>query len=144
MSLLDAINISSSGLMAERQRIETSVENLANARTTRTPEGGPYRRRDVVFEAVPLGKSFTGELSEAIELQGVAVTSVVVDEGPPLLAHDPGHPDADESGMVRLPNVDSVEELVNLVSAARSYEANLTAADISRRLVERAIDLGRG
>lgn len=130
--------------MAERQRIETSVENLANSRTTRTPEGGPYRRRDVVFEAVPMGESFTGELSQALELRGVVVSSVEVDDGPPMLAHDPGHPDADENGMVRLPNIDSVEELVNLVAAARSYEANLTAADISRRLVERAIDLGRG
>lgn len=143
MSLLDAINVSSSGLIAERQRIETTVGNLANSRTTRTAEGGPYRRRDVVFEAVPVDRSFSSVLDEALQVQGVRVAGVLVDDSPPLLVHDPGHPDADEAGVVRFPNVNAVEELVNLVAAARSFEANLTAVDISRRLVERAIDLGR-
>lgn len=143
MSLLNAMNVSSSGLLAERQRIETTVENIANARTTRTPEGGPYRRRDVVFEAVPMATSFEDELSNAIDIRGVRVSNVVVDDSPPQVVHDPGHPDADESGMVLFPNVNAVEELVNLVAASRSFEANLTAVDISRRLVERSIDLGR-
>ena len=143
MSLLNAISVSSSGLLAERQRIETMVGNLANARTTRTPEGGPYRRRDVVFESVPVGGSFAEALSQAVQARGVRVAGVVVDDSPPQAVHDPSHPDADESGFVMLPNVDAVEELVNLVAAARSFEANLTAVDISRRLAERSIELGR-
>lgn len=129
--------------MAERQRIEMTVENLANARTTRTPDGGPYRRRDVVFEAVPVATHFSEELSRAIEVRGVRVAEIVVDDRPPVPVHDPGHPDANEDGMVMFPNVDAVAELVNLVAAARSFEANLTAVDVSRRLVERSIDLGR-
>ena len=143
MSLLNAISVSSSGLMAERQRIETLVGNLANARTTRSPEGGPYRRRDVVFESVPLGASFAEELSSSIAVQGVRVAGVLVDDSPGQAVHDPSHPDADARGFVMLPNVDPVEELVNLTAAARAFEANLTAVDISRRLVERSIDLGR-
>ena len=143
MSLMNAMDVSSSGLMAERQRIETSVGNLANARTTRTPEGGPYRRRDVVFESVPTGASFAEELSSSLEIRGVRVAGVVIDDSPPRAVHDPSHPDADERGFVLLPNVDPVEELVNLVAASRAFEANLTAVDISRRLVERSIELGR-
>ena len=143
MSLLQAMRISSSGLFAERQRIDQTVSNLANARTTRTDSGGPYRRRDVVFEASPVGASFEEELARSMEPMGVRVAGVVVDTRPPQRVHDPGHPDADEEGYVDLPNVNAVEELVNLVAASRSFEANLTAVDVTRRLVERSIDLGR-
>ena len=149
MSLLDAIAISASGVSAQRQRIETTVSNLANARTTRSETGGPYRRRDVVFEATPVSPgSFSEELSLSLSAladapMGVRVASVVPDPGPPQTVYDPGHPDASPEGYVSFPNVNPVEEIVNLVSAARSYEANLTAISVSQQLVERALELGR-
>ena len=144
MSLFQAMSVSSSSLSAERQRIETTVENLANARTTRTPQGGPYRRRDVVFESVPIGQSFEQAFDEASRPMGVRVAEIVVDNSPPAMVHDPGHPDANAEGFVALPNVNTVEEIVNMMAAARSFEANLTAVGMSRRLIERSIELGRG
>ena len=144
MSLLDAIALSASGLTAQQTRIESTVSNIANARTTRTAEGGAYRRRDVVFESVPLPTSFSQELSlSLLRPEGVQVAAVLKDPSPPQQVYDPKHPDADENGYVGLPNVNPVEEIVNLVSAARSFEANLTAISITRELVERSIELGR-
>jgi flagellar basal-body rod protein FlgC len=149
MSLLDAISISASGVTAQRQRIEVTVENLANARTTRTSSGGPFQRRDVVFETAPVGHpSFSEELSLTMaslddQPMGVRVAAVQPDGNPPQMVYDPGHPDANADGLVAFPNVNPVEEIVNLVSAARSYEANLTAITIAQGLVQRAIELGR-
>jgi flagellar basal-body rod protein FlgC len=146
MSLLQAIKISASGLVAERARLEVAVENLANAHTTRTVSGGPYRRRDVVFQAYPMGASFAEELDHASATEeplGVRVSAILHDPAPPMRVYDPGHPDADAEGYVSLPNVNPVEEMVNIVSAARSFESNLTAITMTRELVERSIELGR-
>ena len=146
MSLFDAISISASGLTAERERVEVTVSNLANARTTRTEEGGPYRRQDVVFEAVSVRRDFEEELREASgdsDVMGVRVGETLVDPRPPQKVHDPGHPDADDEGYVLYPNVNPVEEVVNLISAARSFEANLTAIGVTRQLIERSIELGK-
>ena len=144
MSLLHAITISASGLTAEKKRVEVAVSNMANARTTRTAAGGPYRRQSVVFESVAPPRSFQEELKVAEEQpMGVKVSGIVYDTRPPQRVHDPGHPDADADGYVAMPNVNPVEEMVNLVSAARSFEANLTAIGLSRQLIERSIELGR-
>lgn len=143
MSLLNAISISNSGLTAERQRVEATVSNLANARTTRTPQGGPYRRRSVIFEAVAVSDDFGRELQNRITGMGVRVKGTIEDPRPPQKVHDPGHPDADEQGYVSFPNVNPVEEIVNLISSARAFEANLTAIGLSRQLIERSIELGR-
>lgn len=146
MSLLNAISISSSGITSQRQRIETIVSNLANARTTRTPQGGPYRRQEVVFETTAVGRTrpFAEELEARVgEPMGVRVSELRVDGQPPQMAYDPDHPDANEQGYVAFPNVNPVEESVNLISAARAFEANVTAVTVSQRLIERSLDLGR-
>jgi flagellar basal-body rod protein FlgC len=144
MSLLRASNISASGLTAERERIEVIASNLANARATRSPEGGPYRRRDVVFQAVALPESFESHLAGELNVPlGVKVAEVVVDKAPPREVFDPGHPDADARGYVSLPNVDPAEEMVNLIAAARAFEANVAAVEITRQLLQRSLELGR-
>ncbi len=141
MSFLDALRVSGSALAAERLRIDLASSNLANAESTRTPEGGPYRRRDPVFKATALEGGFGSELARA--LRGVSVEKVVIDERPPREVFDPSHPDADRDGIVRLPNVSLVEEMANLQNAARSYEANIAAINAGRDMALRALRIGR-
>lgn len=141
MSFLDALRVSGSALSAERLRIDLASSNLANAESTRTPEGGPYRRRDPVFRAAPLDGGFGSELDRA--LRGVSVEKIVVDARPPREVFDPSHPDADRDGIVRLPNVSLVEEMANLQNAARSYEANIAAINAGRDMAMRALRIGR-
>lgn len=116
--------IASEALSANRLRINTIASNIANAQTTRTPEGGPYKRRDVVFMSSDIEQnSFKSALDEA-SLKGVKVAGVVADQSPPKMVYDPGHPDADKAtGMVAMPNINPVTEMVNLVSASASYKA---------------------
>jgi flagellar basal-body rod protein FlgC len=130
MSTTDSIDVSASALSAQRQRMDIIAQNIANAETTRTPQGGPYRRQQVVFTLDEQG--------------GVEVTQVVEDPRPPRLVYQPGHPDADAAGYVALPNVNLVEEMVDMISAMRSYEANVTAVNAAKTLAERALDLGSG
>lgn len=141
MGLLDAINVSASGLTAQRIRINTIAGNLANVTTTRTAEGGPYRRKDVVFEARPVGESF-GQALEG-QMQKVAVSEVIQDTKPPRMQHDPTHPDANADGYVAMPNINLVEEMVNLVAATRSYEANVTVLNSSKAMAVKALEIGR-
>jgi len=141
MSFLDALRVSGSALAAERLRIDLASSNLANAESTRTPEGGPYRRRDPVFKATPLEGGFGSELARA--LRGVSIERVVTDPRPPREVFDPSHPDADRDGIVRLPNVSLVEEMANLQNAARSYEANIAAINAGRDMALRALRIGR-
>ncbi|MFQ5698773.1 MAG: flagellar basal body rod protein FlgC [Myxococcota bacterium] len=141
MSFLSSLAISASGLRAERLRVDLASANLANANSTRTAEGGPYRRRDPVLVASPVASPFGPALDQA--LRKVNVHQIVVDSRPPREVFDPGHPDADANGIVRMPNVRTVEEVANLLNAARSYEANLTAITASRSMAERALRLGR-
>ncbi len=138
MTLFQILDVSASGLAAQRLRMETVASNLANAESTRTPEGGPYRRRDVVFEAVPAG-SFRTALDAAV--RKVRVADVVVDPSPPRLKYQPGHPDADPQGFVAYPNVELPVEMVNLVSAARSYEANVTVIEATKSMLLRALEI---
>lgn len=143
MDFFTAMEVLSSGLGAERTRMNVSSGNLANAATTRTPEGGPYRRRDPVFRSVPVTEPFRAMLGGADgAVQGVEVAGVVEDSSPPRLVHDPGHPDANADGYVAMPNVNVIEEMVNLMLAARAYEASATALASVKTMAERAISIG--
>ncbi len=141
MSLLRAFAISASGLTAQRTRMETIASNLANARTTRTAEGGPYRRKQPVFTAEPLAASFGDTLGAA--LRAVRVERIAEDPSPSLMKYEPGHPDADASGMVAYPNVDPVQEMVDMLSATRSYEANVTLVRDVREMGRSALGILR-
>jgi flagellar basal-body rod protein FlgC len=140
-TLGSAIDASASALSAERQRIEVAVSNLANAESTRGPDGQPYKRKDVVLSSQPT-EQFQDLLSRA-NATGVRVAAVVDDQSAPRRRYEPSHPDADSEGYVSLPNVDTAEEMVDMLGAARAYQANLTAINLIRDLVQRALDLGR-
>ncbi len=139
MNFFGMMDIAASGLAAQRLRMETVASNLANANATRTPEGGPYRRRDVVFAAQPVPGTFQDALDGY--MRRVQVTGVVEDSSGPRLRYEPGHPDADGQGYVGYPNVDAVAEMVNMLSATRSYEANLTVMDAAKNLMLRALEI---
>jgi flagellar basal-body rod protein FlgC len=145
MSLFQALSVSSSGLEAQRLRAQAHVENLANAETTRTPEGGPWRRRDVVFQpaqtAGPFSAVFQSELTNGAA--GVAVSEMVIDERPPEKRFLPGHPDADAGGYVAFPNVKPAEEMVDLLGATRGYQANVSAMTAVKDMLHRSLDLLR-
>lgn len=142
MSTLNAaISASASALNAERARIEVAVSNLANAESTRGADGQPYRRRDVVLASTERNP-FEAALGQA-GATGVEVAAIVEDQSPFRRRYDPSHPDADKDGFVALPNVDTPEEMVNMLSASRAYQANLTAIGLIREMVQKALDLGR-
>ena len=127
--------ISHSGLRAQRIRIDTIANNIANINTTRTPEGGPFRRQMVIFSANPL------EPAPIEDGRGVDVPEIVPDMTPFETVYDPGHPDADENGYVLLPNVNVAVEMVDLVSASRSYEANVAAINATKRILAKALEI---
>ena len=145
MSFLDALQTSATGLSAQRLRMNLITSNLANANTTRTEQGGPYRRKDAVFAAETHGASFRSTLAEKLEAPpaDVKVTGIVEDKRPPIQKYDPGHPDADENGFIYLPNINVVEEMVNMISATRSYEANVTAVKATKEMASQALEIGR-
>jgi flagellar basal-body rod protein FlgC len=144
MSLLSALSVSASGMSAQRARAEALVENLANAETTRTPEGGPYRRKDVVFQSMeaasPFGSVFQTELDSS---SGVSAVGLVEDARPPEMRYEPGHPDADKDGYVAYPAINPAEEMVDLVGASRGYQANVAAIKAVKDMILRSIDLAR-
>jgi flagellar basal-body rod protein FlgC len=119
--------------------------NLANINTTRTPEGGPYKRKDAVFAANPQQPSFSDALSRRLDPQNieVLVTEIRDDQRSPIQKFEPGHPDADADGYITLPNVNVVEEMVNMISASRSYEANVTAIRATKEMAADAMEIGR-
>src|SRR4051812_47801346 len=126
MSLFSVLSIGASGMAAQRARAELLVENLANSETTRTPEGGPYRRKDVVFESAEVYSPFSSAFDAARHAPGgVAVAEVVVDNSEPERRYLPGHPDADANGYVAFPKVHPAEDMVDLMGASRSYQANV-------------------
>ncbi|HEY3380319.1 MAG TPA: flagellar basal body rod protein FlgC [Vicinamibacterales bacterium] len=141
-TLSAAMAASGSALTAERVRLEASVSNLANAESTRGPDGLPYRRRSVVLAPTDVS-SFDAALGRASGAIGVKVNDIVEDQTPFKRRYEPGHPDADKDGFVQLPNVDSAEEMVDMLSAARAYQANLSAIGLIRDLVQRSLELGR-
>jgi flagellar basal-body rod protein FlgC len=140
MSLITAIRINASGLTAQRQRVEIASGNLANSETTRTAEGGAYRRKDVVFHSATFGETFESAGGGA---EGVEVTDIVKDMSPFDRRFDPAHPDADKEGYVDYPNVNAMKEMANLVSAVRSYEANLAAINIVKSMISKTLEIGR-
>lgn len=141
MPLSSAIAASASALDAQRARIEVAVSNIANAESTRGPDGKPYRRRDVVLQSEPISP-FDGELGRA-EAIGVRVDDIVEDQHEFRRRYEPAHPDADAEGFVAMPNVDVPEEMVDMLGATRAYQANLTAINLIRDTIQRALELGR-
>ena len=135
--------VSASGLRAQRLRLDVIAANLANAQSTRTAEGGPYRRRDVVLEAVAHGESFDDLLAPGGTSSAVEVARIVDDTKPPRLVFEPGHPDADAQGFVAMPNVNVVSEMVDMMAASRAYEANVAALNATKRVLEAALEIGR-
>lgn len=138
MGLFDAIDVSGSGLSAERLRMDVTAENLANANTTRGPDGGPYRRKSVVLQQAEGG--FGAALSRA---RGVQAAGIVEDPAPPRRMYDPGHPDADGEGYVAMPNVNPVTEMVDLITASRAYEANVTAMQTAKTIFTKTLEVLR-
>jgi flagellar basal-body rod protein FlgC len=143
MDFLKAMEVSGSALKAQRTRINVAAMNLANVNTTRTVEGGPYKAKSVVFATKPLESKFEEILNSNAKLQAVEVIDIVEDQSPFKEIYDPSHPDADEKGMVRLPNVNVVEQMVDMMSAKRAYEANVTALDAVKSMALKALDIGR-
>jgi flagellar basal-body rod protein FlgC len=150
MGMFDALNVSATGLTAERLRMDVTAENLANAQTTRGADGQPYRRKEVVLSEVQSG-GFGAQLAKAVgagsasgsQPGGVEVSGIAQDQTPGKLVYDPGHPDADAKGYVRMPNVDTVAEMVDLISASRAYEANVTAMNAAKQMFSKTLDLLR-
>lgn len=133
MGNFSSIDISASGLFAQRTRLDAIANNIANATTTRTEKGGPYKRQEVVFKSI-MDDSIPG---------GVSVEQVVESQEPPKMVYDPGHPDADTNGIVAMPNVNIVEEMVDMMTATRAYEANITAINSAKSMVQKALEIGR-
>ena len=142
MSLFSSLQVSSSGMSAQRTRAEILVENMANAETTRTPEGGPYRRKDVVFatdvQASPFSAVFQNELGT-----GVSVADITTDNRPPEMRYLPGHPDANAQGYVAFPRMNPAEDMVDLLNSTRSYEANVSAIASVKDMISKSIDILR-
>lgn len=146
MSFFKSMKISSSGLAAQRLRMNVLSSNLANANTTRTPDGGPYKRKDAVFAATPVPVSPFNELLDedfGTELREVKVVDIHKDGKAPKQIFDPHHPDADAEGYVKLPNIEVMTEMVNMITATRSYEANSTALNSAKQMAQKAIEIGR-
>jgi flagellar basal-body rod protein FlgC len=146
MGFLDALQASASGLSAQRVRMRLIANNLANLHTTRTPEGGPYQRREPVFAAEsPDNKTFHDMLKAQQEggVVEVRTVDIIKDGREPIRKYEPDHPDADEKGFISLPNISVTEEMVNLVSASRSYEANVAAVKATKNMVMKALEIGR-
>jgi flagellar basal-body rod protein FlgC len=148
MGLFDGLDISASGLTAERMRMDVTAENLANAQTTRGANGQPYRRKEVVLQEIQQG-GFGTQLAAAMGTGasarpgGVEVAQIAEDATPGKLVYDPGHPDANAQGYVRMPNVETVTEMTDLIGASRAYEANVTAMNASKQMFAKTLDLLR-
>ena len=146
--MFDALNVSATGLTAERLRMDVTAENLANAQTTKGADGQPYRRKEVVLGEIA-GGGFGAQLSKAMGTGsgaapgGVEVEAIAEDATPGKLVYDPGHPDADAKGYVRMPNVDTVAEMVDLITASRGYEANVTAMQTAKQMFSKTLDILR-
>lgn len=135
MGSFSSLDISASGLLAQRTRLDVIANNIANANTTRTDRGGPYRRQEVIF------KAYTGDFERSTA--GVEVEAIVESLQPNKLIFDPSHPDADQDGLVAMPNVNIVEEMVDMITATRAYEANIQAINAARSMAAKAIEIGR-
>jgi flagellar basal-body rod protein FlgC len=142
MSLFSCLSVSASGMAAQRTRAELLVQNLANAETTRTPEGGPYRRRDAVFATADQSSPFSAVYQNEIS-NGVTVAEIVEDSREPERRYVPGHPDADKDGYVAFPRINPAEDMVDLMGASRGYHGNVAAMSAIKDMLHRSIDLLR-
>ncbi|MEA9356803.1 flagellar basal body rod protein FlgC [Bacteriovorax sp. PP10] len=145
MDLLTSLKISSSGLTANKKRMAAITSNIANAQTTRTAEGGPYQPKEVVFGSEPARESFSeileGELEE--KAQTVHATEIQNSRKPPILKYEPNHPDANSDGMVAYPNINTMEEMANMIEASRAYEANINAMGTAKAMAIKDLEIGR-
>ena len=141
MSLMTAIEVGASGLTAQRRRLEVLVGNLVNANTTQPAGTEPFKRKDVVFAPASPQMSFGEAMDDAA--QGVEVTGIVTDQSAPIKRYEPGHPHADKDGYVSYPNINAMEEMVNLLSATRSYEANLQAVISAKDMQQKTLEILR-
>ena len=145
MDLLTSLKISSSGLAANKKRMAAIASNIANAETTRTAEGGPYRRKEVVFGSEPARDSFSEILAGELDAKAhtVQATEVISTNRPPILKYEPSHPDANAEGYVAKPNINVMEEMASMISASRSYEANINAMNTTKNMAMKALEIGR-
>ncbi|KPK02068.1 MAG: flagellar basal-body rod protein FlgC [Nitrospira bacterium SG8_35_4] len=134
---MDIFKVSASALEAQKHRMNAIASNMANAQSTRSADGGPYKKKEVIFEIMPI-KSNSSD-----QLEGVKVSGVAEDSRPPVIVYDPGHPDADENGNVSMPNINVIEEMVNMMMALRAYEANVKAFNISKGMYSKTLEIGR-
>lgn len=143
MSLFNLLSVSASGMQAQRLRAQTIVENLANSETTRTPDGGPYKRKDVVLATGDVESPFSAVFQSSLDSgsSGVSVSEIVEDSRPGELRYQPGHPDANEKGYVAYPHISPAEEMVDLMDASRSFQANTAAMSAVKDMVAKSIDL---
>jgi len=143
MDILNTFKISGSAMRAQSQRLDTISSNLANVETTSTPEGGPYKKKSVFFQSTPM--SFQEQLDGNLRnsTQGVKVTKIIEDQTAPRKAYNPSHPDANVDGYVEMPNINVMEEMVDMMSATRSYQANATAIKSAKRMALKALEIGR-
>lgn len=145
MDFLTGMRVSSSGMAAQRMRMNTVSSNIANINTTRTPEGGPYRRKDVILDAIPEAKTF-GEILTSLperEIHRVQVSDVHVDQRAPLLKYEPDHADANSEGYVAYPNINLMEEMANMIQATRAYESNVAAMNATKDMALKALEIGQ-
>ena len=145
MSLFSVLSVSASGMSAQRTRAELLVQNLANSETTRTPEGGPYRRQDAIFQSAPETSAFSAIFQNELTpgVQGVEVSEIIQDQTDGEKRYQPGHPDADASGYVTYPNVNPAEDMVDLLSAQRGFQGNVAAMSAIKDMIQHSIDLMR-
>jgi flagellar basal-body rod protein FlgC len=145
VDILTGMRVSASGMAAQRMRMNTISSNIANIITTKTIEGGPYRRKDVIMESMPEAKSF-GEIlmnTPQKDIERVQVTDVISDLKAPLMKYEPDHPDANEEGYVAYPNINLMEEMANMIQATRAYEANVSAMNATKDMAMTSLELGR-
>ncbi len=146
MSFFGSLDTSATALTAQRLRMDVISQNMANVDTTRTEKGGPYKRKVVLFQEIGSKASFAQYLGKAMDSdvgQGVRVTRIVDDETPGSLTYDPTHPDANEDGYVTNSNVNIVEEMVNMISANRCYEGNITAINTTKSMIAKTLEIGK-
>lgn len=136
MDSFSVFKISASALEAQRQRMNVIASNLANINTTSTEEGGPYKRKDVIFSTMTIE-------TEPVKLEGVKVTGIATDNTPPRIVYDPAHPDADKNGNVAMPNINTIEEMANMMMASRAYEASVSVFNMSKTMFMKTLELGR-
>ena len=148
LDVFRTLNISASGLTAQRARLDVIASNIANAETTRSDEGGPYRRKAVIFREVfeeAVGEAhYRDNRFQTDSMQGVEIAAIEADKRPFRLVYDPSHPDANDEGYVQMPNVNVLREMVDLINAQRSYEANVTAMNATKSFVNAALQIGKG